>query len=122
MTARLRHPSIVMLIAAVLDPRHLCVCLEFGTHGTVGDAVRNRDARIGRKTALRFAASLARTFGDAHDALGTVRAAPLVRPHWWGQVRYRRCAIYFAVLLVGGAFLARALWVHVRAVRLERAS
>ena len=60
MTARLRHPSIVMLIAAVLDLRNLCICLELGTHGTVGSAVRKRDAPIGRATALRFAASLAR--------------------------------------------------------------
>jgi hypothetical protein len=27
-----------------------------------------------------------------------------VRPHWIGQVRYRRCAIYFGLLALGTAY------------------
>ena len=29
------------------------------------------------------------------------------RPHWWGQVRYRRCTIYFALLVGGLVLVAR---------------
>ena len=39
-----------------------------------------------------------------------MRAEPPVRPHWWGQVRYRRCAIYFAVLGVGSVYAALSAW------------
>ena len=49
-------------------------------------------------------------FEDARTALDEVRAEPLQKPHWWGQVRYRRCAIYFAVMLVGSAYAALSLW------------
>ena len=37
------------------------------------------------------------------------------RAHWWGQVRYRRCAIYFGVLLAGGGYALVALWRDARA-------
>ena len=56
---------------------------------------------------------LARTFHDARLALSEVDS-PLAKPHWWGQVRYRRCAIYFAVLTAGCAY---ALLSAVRAAR-----
>ena len=52
------------------------------------------------------AEQLERTFVDAGEALDAIRAAPLTKPHWWGQVRYRRCTIYFVVMGVGSAFAA----------------
>ena len=53
---------------------------------------------------------LQRTFADAREALGALGAAPLVKPHWWGQVRYRRCTIYYGVLGGGLAFAMRSAW------------
>ena len=53
-----------------------------------------------------YADALARTFDDAREAMAAAGAAgALERPHWWGQVRYRRCLIYWALLYVGGALL-----------------
>jgi hypothetical protein len=54
-------------------------------------------------------AALARTFADARDALREVGAGVLEQPHWWGQVRYRRCIIYFAVMAAGVLFAAAAV-------------
>ena len=52
------------------------------------------------------AEALQRTFGDARDALAAVGAGKLEQPHWWGQVRYRRCLIYLGVMACGVAFAA----------------
>ena len=57
------------------------------------------------------ATQLQRTFADARDALQAVGAQMLLPPHWWGQVRYRRCAIYFGVLGVGTIFTIYSAWV-----------
>ena len=56
------------------------------------------------------AAALARTFGDARSALDALSAPPLVRPHWLGQVRYRRCAIYFGVFIAGSSYAVVSAW------------
>ena len=61
------------------------------------------------------ALALDRTFGDARDALRVLNA-DIQKPHWWGQVRYRRCLIYFCVLALGCALLmwslAHAFWLR----------
>ena len=51
------------------------------------------------------ARALQATFADMRTALDAVGAEMLLPPHWWGQVRYRRCLIYWALLYVGGALL-----------------
>jgi hypothetical protein len=54
--------------------------------------------------------ALRRTFLDARDATRHVGAPAIAPVHWWGQVRYRRCTIYFAVLGAGVAFAAASVW------------
>ena len=53
------------------------------------------------------AAALAATLNATAAALRAVGAdtSGAASPHWWGQVRYRRCLIYWALLYVGGALL-----------------
>ena len=63
------------------------------------------------------AAALDRTFGDASSALRQL-GVELQRPHWWGQVRYRRCLIYFGVLAAGLGLLVASL---AQALRMGRA-
>ena len=57
------------------------------------------------------ARKLLRTFADAQRALQEAGAAGPELPHWIGQVRYRRCAIYFGVLAAGVAYVARSAWI-----------
>uniref|UniRef100_A0A7S2NR00 Uncharacterized protein n=1 Tax=Haptolina brevifila TaxID=156173 RepID=A0A7S2NR00_9EUKA len=57
-----------------------------------------------------YAAALRRTFADAREALHAAGATLPDKPHWLGQVRYRRCAIYFAVLGVGVSFALHSAW------------
>ena len=42
-------------------------------------------------------------FGAAREAMALLGAEQTM-PHWFGQVRYRRCAIYFAILALGSAY------------------
>ena len=56
------------------------------------------------------AGTLRRTLADARDALAHIGAPSPHPPHWWGQVRYRRCFIYFGVLASGMTFTAVAVW------------
>ena len=42
-------------------------------------------------------------FGAAREAMAVLGAEQTL-PHWLGQVRYRRCAIYFALLALGSAY------------------
>ena len=58
-TAKLRHPSIIMLLAAVLDPTNLCLVLELGNHGNLQAAARDRKRSFPRALALRFLKSIA---------------------------------------------------------------
>ena len=58
----------------------------------------------------RHAGKLMSAFADARAALDELHSAPTTPPHWWGQVRYRRCAIYFAVLLLGNGFALLSGW------------
>ena len=55
-------------------------------------------------------AALQRTFADAKDALEEVGAGVLAPPHWLGQVRFRRCAIYFALMALGCTFAFVSAW------------
>lgn len=64
--------------------------------------------------------ALRRTFDDARDSLRLVGSEAPAKPHWSGQVRYRRCAIYFAVLGVGVCFAAHAAWTALHAGGAER--
>ena len=49
------------------------------------------------------APALDAAFGAAHAAMAALGATQ-ERPHWLGQVRYRRCAIYFGLLVLGSAY------------------
>ena len=51
------------------------------------------------------APALDAAFGAARDAM-TALGAEQHRPHWLGQVRYRRCAIYFALLGLAAVYTA----------------
>ena len=59
MCAKLRHPSVIMLLAAVLDPTDMCIVLEFSAHGDLRRLIRSKGTRLARATALRHVASLA---------------------------------------------------------------
>ena len=58
-TARLRHPSIVLLQAAVLDPAGLCVVLEFARYGSLKDRLGDKKAPLSRQEGYVMMASLA---------------------------------------------------------------
>lgn len=63
-------------------------------------------------TSAAHAPALQATFGDARAALAEVNAGVWgrERPHWLGQVRYRRCLIYWGVMLAGVTFAMASLW------------
>ena len=66
-------------------------------------AVRDDGDGAGRARAAALAATLNAT-AAALRAVGADTSGA-ASPHWWGQVRYRRCLIYWALLYVGGALL-----------------
>ena len=51
------------------------------------------------------APALDAAFSAAHAAMAKL-GAEQSQPHWLGQVRYRRCTIYFALLAVSVAYVA----------------
>ena len=59
MCAKLRHPSVIMLLAAVLDPTSMCIVLEFSAHGDLHRLVHSKGSKLTRATGLRHLASLA---------------------------------------------------------------
>ena len=83
-----------------------CVFLEdhwAGPHDEPHLAVRDDGDGAGRARAAALAATLNAT-AAALRAVGADTSGA-ASPHWWGQVRYRRCLIYWALLYVGGALL-----------------
>mmetsp|Transcript_21474 Transcript_21474/g.48365 ORF Transcript_21474/g.48365 Transcript_21474/m.48365 type:complete len:290 (+) Transcript_21474:1405-2274(+) len=92
------------------DDLYCCVMLEDHWAGP-----HNEDWVTPRNDRLMHAADLDRTFGDARTALRALGVTPR-KAHWRGQVRYRRCFIYFSVLGLGCALLA---WSVTRAVLLR---
>ena len=65
--ARLRHPSIIMLLAAVLEPKRMCMVLELGSRGDLHALVHDRKAKLPSSSALRFLASLAAGLQYLHE-------------------------------------------------------
>ena len=65
--ARLRHPSVIMLLAAVLDPERMCMVLELGSRGDLHALVHDRKTKLPKGAALRFLASLAAGIQYLHE-------------------------------------------------------
>lgn len=77
---------------------HCCVLLEDHWAGP------HLEPRLRPRVAADvYAPALDAAFGAARAAMAAVGATQ-VRPHWIGQVRYRRCAIYFGLLALGSAY------------------
>jgi hypothetical protein len=85
-----------------------CVLLRDQWEGPHAETPHHPTTPAAAAAAHRYA--VRSTLSDAARALRLLEAPPLVPPHWWGQVRYRRCTIYFGVLWGGGAFAAHSAY------------
>jgi hypothetical protein len=56
----------------------------------------------------RYTAQMERTFNSTRSTMRRI-GLELRQPSVWGQVRYRRCAIYFGLLLAGSGLALRTL-------------
>ena len=65
-TAELRHPSIVQLLAACLDLPNLCVVLEFADHGSLSRTIHDPGIVLSDSVTLRMLGSIARGMAYLH--------------------------------------------------------